>query len=280
MTRVIEVPDGSLDYPREALLPREAPPELISAYAPVVAVPYRPLLMQTGGLTVLLDTGAGPLGPSTGQVQRSLQAIGIAPEQVDIVLLSHAHADHIGGLLDDKGRPAFPNARIVMARAEFEFWRNSGIREKLGSGVVYGNPMIESVIRDWFERFLLALEGRLELVDSESEVSPGIRLLAAPGHTPGHAAVLVEDMGAEPILFTADAFTLPEHIEHSEWTSSFDLDRDLTIRTRRRLLELAAAEHYRVIHYHIGSPGRIVRRGEHFEWHEEVVPQSAAMQAL
>ena len=276
MTRVIEVSDGSLDYLREALLPANAPADLVSSYSPVVSVPYRPLIVETGGMTVLLDTGAGPLGPSTGQVQRQMHAQGIAPEQVDVVLLSHAHADHIGGLLDGEGRLAFPNARIVIARAEFEFWRSSGIRDRLGSGAVYGNPTIECVIRDWFQRYLMPLEDRLELVDADTEVLPGVQLLAAPGHTPGHSAVLIDRGLGEAILFTADAFALPEHIAQPEWTSSFDLDAELTVRTRRRLLELAAAEHCRVIHYHISSPGRVVRRGQSFEWHEEAVPQSAA----
>jgi glyoxylase-like metal-dependent hydrolase (beta-lactamase superfamily II) len=269
MTRIIEVPDGCLDYPREALLSADVPADVASRYPPAFPVPYRPLLIQSGGTTVLLDTGAGPLGPSTGQLHDRLRDAGIALDTVDLVLLSHGHADHIGGLLTADGLPAFPNARIVMARAEFDFWRTSRIREKLGTGDVYGNAAIETVIRDWFERYLLPLKPKLELVDVDSEVLPGIWLLAAPGHTPGHSAVLVETEDEPSVLFTADAFALPEHIAHPEWTSSFDLDRELTIRTRRRLLDLAAAESYRVIHYHIGCPGFVIRSGHGFEWHAE-----------
>ena len=270
MTRVLEVSDGSFDYPREALLPPDAPERVVSAYPPVVPVPYRPLVVDTGGMRILLDTGAGPLGPSTGQVQTHLTEYGIAPGQIDMVVLSHAHADHIGGLLDSTGRPAFPNARLVIARTEFEFWRNSGVRERLGTGNVYGNAMLESVIRDWFEKYLLPFEDRLELVDSEAEVAPGLRLIPAPGHTPGHSAVLIQSTDGPDVLFTADAFALPDHIAHPEWTSSFDLDRDLTIQTRHRLLELAAGDALVVIHYHIGSAGRVVRRGQGFEWQEDV----------
>jgi glyoxylase-like metal-dependent hydrolase (beta-lactamase superfamily II) len=136
--------------------------------------------------------------------------------------------------------------------------------------------MIETVIRDWFERYLLPLESRLELVEFDFEVAPGIRLLAAPGHTPGHSAILAEGDG-EPVLFTADAFTMAEHVAHPEWTSSFDLDAEKTVRTRNRLLDLAAAENCRVVHYHIASTGRVVRRGSGYAWEPESAPASLAV---
>jgi glyoxylase-like metal-dependent hydrolase (beta-lactamase superfamily II) len=189
------------------------------------------------------------------------------------VLLSHAHADHIGGLLDRSGRPAFPNARIVIARQEFEFWHNSGIRERLGSGSVYGNPLIESVIREWFDRYLSPLKDRLELVESDAEVMPGVRMVPAPGHTPGHCAIFISG-GGDPVLFTADAFSLPDHISRPEWTSSFDMDGEQTVRTRNRLLHLAVAENCRVVHYHVHGIGRIVRHGSAYTWE----PETAAAQ--
>ena len=265
--RVIEVSDGGLDYPRESLLPADIPSSA-AAYPAVVAVPYRPLVVEVNGMLVLLDTGAGPLGPGTGRLQERLLAEGRAPEQIGIVLLSHAHADHIGGLLDEKGDLAFPNARIVMPRQEFEFWHMSGICDRLGSGSVYGTPMLESVIRDWFDRYLVPLQSRMELVERDAEVMPGVRTIVAPGHTPGHCAVLISG-GSDPVLFTADAFSLPEHISHPEWTSSFDLDTGETVRTRHRLLDLAAAENCRVVHYHVEGIGRVVRRGSEYAWELE-----------
>jgi hypothetical protein len=81
------------------------------------------------------------------------------------------------------------------------------------------------------------------------------------------------------VLFTADAFALAEHVANPEWTSSFDLDRSATVETRYRLMELAATENYRVIHYHISSPGRVSRRGDAFEWMEDAVHQRAGSRA-
>jgi glyoxylase-like metal-dependent hydrolase (beta-lactamase superfamily II) len=187
---------------------------------------------------------------------------------IDLVVLSHAHADHVGGLIDHMGRPAFPNARIVIGHDEYEFWRHSGFRERLGSGSVYGNAIVESMIGQWFDQYLLALEERLEFVNGEAEVSPGITAVPASGHTPGHLAFLIHD-GTEPALYTGDALTLAEHIGHPEWTSSFDLDAALTLETRRRLLDRAATDNFRVIHYHVGSMGRVLRRGSGYLWEAE-----------
>ena len=123
--------------------------------------------------------------------------------------------------------------------------------------------MIESVIREWFDHYLVPLKDRLELVESDAEVMPGVRMLPAPGHTPGHCAVLINGAG-DPVLFTADAFALPDHIMHPEWTSSFDLDAEQTVQTRGRLLDLATAENCRVVHYHVDGFGHVVRRGSAF----------------
>ena len=271
-----EVPDGVLEYPREAMLPKDAVPDVQAQYPPVMSIPYRPIVVRIGGRTVLLDAGAGPLAPSTGKLEESLRQEGISPEIIDMVVLSHAHADHIGGLLREDGKLSFPNACIVIAREEFEFWRDSGIRQRLGTGSVYGNPMIESVIGQWFDRYLLPLQSQLQIVESDAEVAPGVRLVRAPGHTPGHCAVLV-DGSNHPLLFLADAFALSAHIEHPEWTSSFDLDAAQTVQTRRALLDRAASDRFRVIHYHVPGVGRIVRRGSGYAWETDAAQIGAAL---
>ncbi|HYO80413.1 MAG TPA: MBL fold metallo-hydrolase [Bryobacteraceae bacterium] len=271
-----EVSDGGLDYPREAMLPKDPDPELEAQYPPVLSIPYRPVVIRIHGRTVLLDSGAGPLAPTTGKLEESLRQQAISPKTIDMVVLSQAHADHIGGLLREDGLPAFPNARIVIAREEYDFWRNSGIRDQLGTGSVYGNAMIEAAIGQWFNRYLLALESRLELVESDAEVIPGVRLMRAPGHTPGHCAVLVH-AHREVLLFLADAFALPAQIQHPEWTSSFDLDAAETVQTRLALLDLACADECRVIHYHVPGIGRIVRGSSGYAWEADAPSMGAAL---
>jgi glyoxylase-like metal-dependent hydrolase (beta-lactamase superfamily II) len=263
-----EVPDGGFGYPREAILPAAVGEDPIAQYPAIVPIPYRPILADAGGKLVLFDTGAGPLAPSTGQLQASLHGLQVKPEMIEVVLLSHAHADHIGGLIDREGQPAFPNARILISRDEYEFWRHSGFRERLGSGSVYGNAAIESAIDYWFDQYLIPVEQRLEFWEGETEPLRGITAIPAPGHTPGHSAFLI-DGAPEPVLFTGDAFTLPEHIAHPEWVSCFDLDAARTSETRLRLLDRAATDKCRVVHYHIGAIGRVGRQGSGYVWEPE-----------
>ena len=269
-----EVPDGEFHYPREAILPVNGERQLTDLYPSVISLPYRPILVDANGKLVLLDTGAGPLAPSTGQLQVSLRGLQVTPEMIDVVVLSHAHADHIGGLVDHEGRPAFPNARIVIGRKEYEFWRRSGFRERLGDGSVYGNPAIESLVGRWFDQYLVTLEERLELVGEEAEVLRGITLVPAPGHTPGHSALLIHD-GAEPVLVAGDAFLLAEHVAHPEWASPLDLDATQTVETRRHLLDRAATDRCCVVHYHVGGVGRILRRGHGYVWEPSHAPELA-----
>lgn len=260
-----EVSDGGFDYPREAILPPDAVEQLPNQYPATVRIPYRPILVDADGKLLLIDTGAGPLAPSTGHLLASLRAQQVAPDKIDLVVLSHAHADHIGGLVDQAGNPTFPNARILIGRVEYEFWRHSGFRERLGSGSVYGNAALESAIGHWFDQYLVPLEDRLEFLEKEAEVLPGVAAIPAPGHTPGHLAFLM-DSGTEPILLAGDAFTLPEHVAHPQWMSSFELEPTLALETRSHLLDRAATDNYLVVHYHVGAMGRVLRRGSGYTW--------------
>jgi glyoxylase-like metal-dependent hydrolase (beta-lactamase superfamily II) len=140
------VPDGELAYPRAAVFGPDADPVAVNRFPEEFAAPYTPLLVNTGAHRVLLDTGAGPLAPTTGRLQANLALAGCRPEDIDLVVLSHAHADHIGGLVTEDGAPAFPNARIPMSRCEYDFWHSAELRQRLGSGSVYGNAAIENAI--------------------------------------------------------------------------------------------------------------------------------------
>ena len=262
------VPDGEFVYPRAALLPPEANDTIVTSFPEKLAVPYTPLLVVAGQRRILIDTGAGPLAPSTGGMRASLQRAGFQTTDIDFVVLSHAHADHVGGLLAEDGSVMFPNARILMRRGEYDFWQSAELRQRLGSGAVYGNPEIENVIRIWVDRYLVPVRDRLQWVEAESEIVPGVTAFAAPGHTPFQLGVAVAS-GSETLLYTGDAFALPEHVAHPEWTSSFDLNRAQTVTTRGRLLDRAATGHSRVFHYHFAHVGHVVRHGAGFAWEAE-----------
>ena len=132
--RCYPLADGDFLYPKGALFPNRSDEELAPVLGPNdlstdLRVGYSSLLIDTGRRRILIDTGAGPLAPSTGQLLESLNRSGFGPHEIDLVVLSHLHADHIGGLLTSNGELSFPNAEFLVSRLEHDFWM---VRDKPG----------------------------------------------------------------------------------------------------------------------------------------------------
>jgi glyoxylase-like metal-dependent hydrolase (beta-lactamase superfamily II) len=224
--------------------------------------PYPSLLVDTGRHLVLVDTGAGDLVPTTGNLMAQLRTLGIAPEDVDTVILTHGHPDHIGGNLDGAGKPAFPNARYVMAQAEWEFWAADPDLASLRAG-----DFFIGVIRESARKNLPPIREQLDLVQDGDEIVPGIRAVAAPGHTPGHLALVMASEG-ELLMCVGDIVIHPLHVERPDWISVFDLLPEQTVVTRRQVLGRAAVEHALVMAYHFPSPGlgHVILDGDGWRW--------------
>ena len=158
--RCYPISDGDLLYPRTALCGDD--PERTLGVPEQVALPYTPLLVDTGSHRILIDTGAGPLAPTTGHLEESLSRAGFQESDIDVVVLSHAHPDHIGGLALKDGTARFPNARVLMSRKEYDFSYSADLRSRLGTGSVYGNAELESLMGGWIDRYLPPVRDRLE----------------------------------------------------------------------------------------------------------------------
>jgi glyoxylase-like metal-dependent hydrolase (beta-lactamase superfamily II) len=190
---------------------------------------------------------------------------GVRCKDVDTVILTHAHPDHIGGAIDARGHPTFPNACYMISELEQEFWMTS-LADLSGMDVP---EAVRGGMQAMARRCLAALHFQLELIEHETEIAPGIRAIPAPGHTPGHLALLVAS-GGETLLNLGDAAAHPLHLEEPEWHNGFDLAGPRAAATRHKLLTRAAAEKMRVMAFHFPFPslGRVAARSVGgWDWH-------------
>jgi len=261
----IPVSDGSFDYPPALLfanVPQDRIREELRAHdlaTEQVNCTYICLLIQTGKHNVLLDTGAANFAPTTGELLQNLERAQVKAPDIDTVILTHGHPDHIAGAINAEGRPAFPNARYVMWKAEWDFWTS----ERLDlSAMMVPEDLKQNLIVGTARRCLPPLEQQIELLEKETDIVPGVRAVPAPGHTPGHMVVSIES-GRESVFHLADAVIHPLHLEQPSWQTVFDLDQDQAARTRRQILDRAAADRMNVLAYHFPFPGlgRVISRG-------------------
>lgn len=219
------------------------------------------LLVRVGDRRILLDTGTGrdePVlmeryGGHTGRLVENLGALGVQPAEIDTVVVSHAHGDHVGGATVPDGErrvPTFPNARYWLWRGEWEYWTAPDRLAEL--------PYLQRKLPP------LAEHGRLELAETEVEVAPGVRLIAAPGHTPGHICVALTS-GREMAIYTGDLLHHAAQFDHPEWSPAFDLLPQLSAASRRRILEQAQRDHAILLTAHLPTPG-IARPGASGQW--------------
>lgn len=191
---------------------------------------FTPTVVRTGSDIVLFDTGLSAAGTTA-----ALSAAGIDPGDISVVVLTHMHGDHIGGLTDDAGNPTFANARYVTGQVEFDHWAGAE------------NERFEGKVRPFAENMTF-------IGDGDAVVS-GMTAVAAFGHTPGHMGYMLESGGKQLLLMADTANHYVWSLGYPDWEVRFDMDKAAAAATRRRLLGMVAADRIPLVGYHMPFPG-------------------------
>lgn len=227
---------------------------------------FHPLVVRTGGRVVLIDTGNGPRSTQagTGQMLANFTAAGFDPNQVDAVIISHFHGDHIGGLVTLEGVPAFPNAEIKVPVEEWNYWLDDANMNKAAEGSNLRNA--HGNVR----RVFGAIPGKnLTKYEWDREVAPGITAIGTPGHTPGHSSFVIAS-GSGKLLVQADVTSgiALVFVRNPDWFGGGDMDGPAAVATRRKLYDMLAAERMLMTGYHLPSPavGYIEKSGSGYRF--------------
>jgi len=235
---------------------------LAAAFLPpnVLPVSFTALLVNTGNKLVLIDTGtAGQIADTAGVMNANLAAAGVAPEAIDLILISHFHPDHIDGIKTKDGDKVFRNAEILVPEPEWQFWMDDGNMSRA-----------EGVVHRYFlnaRRIFKDIATEVRHFKPDDEVAPGIVSIAAYGHTPGHTAFAIHSAGQSMLAMSDTAREPFLFVRHPEWQPSYDMDGLLAARTRTAMLDRAAADRMLVEAYHFPFPacGHIVKSGSGYE---------------
>jgi glyoxylase-like metal-dependent hydrolase (beta-lactamase superfamily II) len=249
--------------PDQPLAEIEALLEAVDLPTDTVSPPLNVTLYRDADRVVLFDAGSGPnFQPSAGELIANLEDAGIDVSDVTDVLLTHAHPDHLWGVLDDFDELTFPDATYRIGITEWDAWRDPGMPASLP-------PERESFVIGALNRFE-AIEGQMETFKAGDEVVPGIEAVESFGHTPGHVCFSVRN-GSDEVMVLGDAIAHPVvPFAHPDWRSQMDQDRDRGAATRKVLLDRLATDKTRVIGYHLtdGGSGFVERDGAAYRFVE------------
>ncbi len=225
------------------------------------AIPVSGYLVNTGEKLIAIDCGTtDDFTPTTGNYHKSLAQAGVTPDQIDHVIATHLHVDHIGGLTDANGAAIFNNADVITNQTEWDFWHDDTL-------LAQADDTFKSFINIARTR-TAPYSDRITIAKTGDEVVSGIELVSLPGHTPGHMGVHLRSEGEE-LLIWGDIIHAPKlQFENPEWTLAFDVDPSVAKATRARLLDKVATDKVKVAGMHMDFPGfgHVVRKGDHYQF--------------
>ena len=222
---------------------------------------FNTIVVNTGRNLVLIDSGFGDNGPPTGNnLLSNMSAAGIDPKNIDTILVSHFHGDHISGIRAKGGAANYPNAEIMVPSGEWQFWNDASNQAKVIDNFKPGFANVKRVF-DPVAKDVKQFEHGKELV-------AGITAVNSRGHSPGHTAFLVAS-GNGKLLVTSDTVNHQILIRNPDWSLWADMDAVMAVTARKRLLDMAATDKIQISAYHLPFPstGFISKRGDGYEFH-------------
>lgn len=266
---VIALNDGAVRRPLGDEFVTNAPIEQVKAMlasqnlpTDYVDIPFTPFVIVAGGRRILMDTGFADNGPpTTGKLLANMAAAGLMPEDIDTIILSHYHGDHINGVRNKAGQLVFPKAKIMVPAPEHAFWMSD-------ANMNAAPPAMKGAF-DNVRRVLASIPAdQLMRFEPGAEVAPGITSVAAFGHTPGHTLFTVKSEG-QSFAYVADLTNVPSLFARSpEWSVTFDMDKEMARATRRKMFDMIVKEKMMAGGFHFPFPafGTIETAGSGYQF--------------
>lgn len=227
-----------------------------------IPAPINAYLLQSDDRTILVDSGLGALdmlGPGFGQVSAGLAALGVAPGDIDTMVMTHAHPDHIGGMIGQTGA-VYPNAEMLVTSPEHAFWMNDAIMAQVPEDSKGAFQLARAVFG--------AYGSQMRLVEDKTEIAPGVTMEIHPGHTMGHAVLHVDGGDRQLMMLTDTVHSIDLQGPLPQQGVMFDTDSAMAVQSRLGLFDRVSADSVLVAgcHIHFPSFGRIVRDGEGYRF--------------
>ncbi len=265
--KITVVSDGHLETPASGLGVNVDPAEVqafLTSYFLSPETNYshtNHLVIEIGEAVVLVDVGSGNrFLPTAGDLMGNLESAGIDPAAITHVIITHAHPDHVWGIRDDFDEAILPDAQFYIGGAEYDFWMQDGLATSVPTEL---QQFVVGAVNS------LTTEGaEWEMLSNEQEITPGVRVIDTPGHTPGHMSVIVESNGQQLIALGDAMNHAYMNFARPDWYNGFDMDGMETVATRLRLLDMAATDRMAVLGYHFPFPGvgHVRREGEAYQF--------------
>lgn len=266
---ITTIADGALKIPKvHPIFGNDQTPEAVAEYMAAnflpgdkMAIPFTPVIINTGKELILFDAGNGARRRSKGAglLAAALAGAGFTPEQFDIVVITHFHPDHIGGLMEG-GKPLFSNARYITGEAEYDFWSPKELAESGDKGMMARAKLVQANVVPFAEK--------MSFLKPEGEVATGIRAIESFGHTPGHMGYHVESGSSRLMLWADTTNHYVASLQRPDWHVIFDMDKDKAVTSRKRILDMVAADKIPATGYHMPFPavGFVEKKDAGYRW--------------